>query len=238
MAGLLFIFAHPDDETFFAGGTIPRYADADVPIGLVCATRGERGATANLCSADELPRIRESELREAGQILGVGEITILSYEDQKLWAAPAAEIRRHLVCAIRRQLPRIVLTFDPNGANQHTDHISISRFAMDAISAAADERWYPETGAPHTVERVLWPSPIVPFELSQTKNLAAQPGIDFLIDVSAFRETKRGALRAHRTQFPGLSRMFSSDASLCWEAFRIGAGARPQSAPSADLFAM
>jgi hypothetical protein len=41
VAGLLFLLAHPDDETFIAGGTIARYAAARVEIGVICATRGE-----------------------------------------------------------------------------------------------------------------------------------------------------------------------------------------------------
>ena len=42
MAGLLFLLAHPDDETFIAGGMTAKYAAAGVEIGVVRATRGER----------------------------------------------------------------------------------------------------------------------------------------------------------------------------------------------------
>jgi len=57
VAGLLFLLAHPDDETFIAGGTIARYAAAGVEIGVVCATRGERGKTGDICSRDDLARV-------------------------------------------------------------------------------------------------------------------------------------------------------------------------------------
>src|SRR5437870_3004701 len=39
------LLAHPDDETFFAGGTIAQCVTQGVRVGLLCATRGERGAT-------------------------------------------------------------------------------------------------------------------------------------------------------------------------------------------------
>ena len=237
MPGLLFVLAHPDDETFFAAGTIAKYAAAGVPVGLVCATRGERGATADVCSIEELPRVREAELRAAARILGIENLEFLCYEDQKLWAAPVDEIRRQIVAAVRRHRPQIVVTFDPNGANQHTDHIAISRFAADAVSAAADARWYPETGAPHCIERLLWQSPIPAFELGRAAKVPQQPGIDFLIDIAAFRETKQAALRAHRTQFPGLSKIFSTEAALSFEAFRVACGPRPRTVPAEDLFA-
>ena len=237
MAGLLLLFAHPDDESFFVAGTIARYSTAGVPIALVCATRGERGSTADLCTIEELPRVREAELLDAARVLGIQTVEMLPYEDQKLWSAPVDEIRRSLVAAIRRHRPEIVITFDPNGGNRHTDHMSISQFASDAIAAATDFRWYPETGPAHFIHRLLWQAPILPFELGGTADLAKQPGADILIDIAPFRDKKLDALRAHRTQFPGLNKIFSREDALSLEGFRVAWGPRPQSVPANDLFA-
>jgi len=238
---LLFVLAHPDDETFFAAGAIAKYVEDGVRVGMICATRGERGATSNLCSIEELPQVREAEFREAARVLGVSDVEVFPYEDQQLWAAPPDDIRRRIVQVIRRIRPEIVVTFDPNGANLHTDHIVISRFAADAVSAASDPRWYPETGAPHTIERLLWQSPVLVFDLGRTPDLGAQPGIDFLIDIQPFREKKEAALRAHRTQWPGLRKIFlrngQPDKAMSWEAFRVGWGSRPRIVPADDLFA-
>src|SRR5262249_31822661 len=124
------LLAHPDDESFFAAGTIARHVAEGTRVGLVCATRGERGATSDLCTIEELPRVREAELREAARILGIHELDILPFQDQQLAKAPVDEVRRSAVRMIRRMRPDTVFTFDPEGANQHTDHIAISRFAM------------------------------------------------------------------------------------------------------------
>ena len=43
---LLAVFAHPDDETSAAAGTLIHYARAGVDIHVVTATRGERGEEA------------------------------------------------------------------------------------------------------------------------------------------------------------------------------------------------
>src|SRR5215510_12363559 len=102
MRSLLILVAHPDDESFFAAGTMAKYAEDGVRMAIVCGTRGERGATSNLCSVEELPRVREAELREAARLLGVDDVELLPYEDQKLGAAPAEAVRRHIVQAIRR----------------------------------------------------------------------------------------------------------------------------------------
>src|SRR5690348_9435514 len=223
--GLLFVLAHPDDETWFAG-TIAKYAAAGVSVTLVCATRGERGSTSGLCSIEELPRFRETEVRAAAEILGIARLEMLPYEDQKLCSASPDVIRRQLVDVIRATRPTAAVTFDPNGANQHTDHIAISRFTADAISCAADARWYPESGGAHSVSRLLWWAPVLPRELARTAELASRPGIDFIVDVAAFREKKAAAIRAHRTQYPGLRRLFFGDDGdekrISVEAFRLG----------------
>jgi N-acetylglucosamine malate deacetylase 2 len=239
---LLYLGAHPDDEVFFAGGTLARYAEDGTNVSVICATRGERGATADLCSIEELPKVREAELIEAMRVLGVSDVHFLPYEDQKLASASSDEIRRHLVGLIRQIRPEIVITFDPEGANQHPDHMAISRFASDAAPAAADPRWYPELGPAHEVERLLWQPPTILFRLPEGVNLPAEPGIDFLLDVSRWTEKKAAAIRAHRTQLPGLGKLFfenpSGKRTFSTEAFRLAWGARPKTRPADDLFAI
>src|SRR6185312_2189263 len=166
--------------TFIAGGTIAKYAAAGVEIGVVCATRGQRGKTGDACSREDLASVREAELRDAARVLGIRRLEILDYEDQALASAPADEIRRAMVAAVRRQRPQIAISFDPNGMNLHTDHIAISRFAADAVAAAGDSRWYPDTGEPHMVERMLWCAPEKVIDLGRMDNLAGLAGIDFL----------------------------------------------------------
>lgn len=234
-------FAHPDDESFFAAGTACRYSDAGHAVVLCCATRGERGNTASLCTIEELPAVREQELREAGAVLGLARLEFLPYEDQQLANAPPEEIRAALVRLIRQHRPAVVITFDPNGANRHPDHVAISRFTSDAVSASADPRWLPETGAAHTVARLLWVCPVLPWDETDPARLSARPGVDFLIDVRACRGAKAQALAAHRTQHEGVDRLFldspDRNAVLSYETFRLGAGVPVMSPPAADLFA-
>lgn len=211
-----------------------------VGISVLCATRGQRGSTADVCSVEDLPRVREQELRTAMNVLGVSDVEFLPYEDKQLGAAPIPDMRQHLVAAIRRLRPEIVVTFDPHGANQHTDHVAISRFVSDAIPAAADQRWFPETGDAHQVRRLLWQSPVSLYELSAEASLPVQPGFDFLIDIRPWADRKVEAMRAHRTQVRSLSRIFFDNVHFerltSVEAFRVGVGDRPPSVPATDLF--
>src|SRR5512142_941150 len=98
MRSLLFSFAHPDDETFLASGIACRYGEQGVHLGLVTATLGEAGKCGEppVCSRDELPAVRERELRQAAGLLGMGEPTLLGYHDRHLAEAPPNEIRQKL----------------------------------------------------------------------------------------------------------------------------------------------
>lgn len=239
---LLFSFAHPDDESFSGAGTAMKYAAAGARIVLVTATLGERGKRGEppVCAPDEIASTREGELREAARIIGFDALHLLGYRDRELADAPPDAIRRALVDIIRRERPDVVLTFDPNGFNQHPDHIAISRFTSEAVSAAADPRWHPDLGDAHVVERLLWTPPLPPWETAALDALETMPGADFVIDVSAWLERRVAALRAHRTQHQSIDRHFfekpNLERILATEIWRQGAGPVLERRPSSDLF--
>jgi LmbE family N-acetylglucosaminyl deacetylase len=239
---ILFSFAHPDDESFFVAGTIRKYAEAGAHLALISATSGEQGTAGDppLCAREELARVREAELEAAAKILGIAEVILLRYPDRGLAAAPPDEIRARLVAEIRRLRPRVVVTFDPNGVNNHPDHVACGRFTTEAVNAAADARWHPEHGAPHEVARLLWTAPLRPYSLGILDRLAGRPGIDFLLDVRPWSGYKAEALLAHQTQRGSVNRHFFDNADcerrLSVEALRLAWGRAPARRPAEDLF--
>ena len=234
---ILFIFAHPDDESHWGSGVALRCHDEGARTVLVTATRGERGTAGGLCTPDELPAVREAELREAARILKFDRVELLQYVDKELSGAPPDDIRRTLVAAIRRERPTIVITFDPNGITLHTDHLAICRFVSDALPAAADSRFYPELGAPFEVPRLLWTPPVLPWDEGA---FPPRPGVDFLIDTSAWWRDRADALRAHRTQRVTLEKLYLNQPNcremLSFDVLRQAWGPRLASRPAADVF--
>jgi LmbE family N-acetylglucosaminyl deacetylase len=218
-----------------------KYADDGSRIVLVTATLGQRGKCGDppVCRPDELEGVRERELRDAARIIGFNELHLLGYRDKELADAPPDRVRESLVRIIRSVRPAVVFTFDPNGFNVHPDHVAISRFTSDAIAAAADARWHPETGEPHRISRLLWTPTIPPWEAAGVADLASHPGADFVIDVAAYRDRRIGALRAHRTQHLSIDRYFFNqpnlDAILATEIWRQAFGPDIQR-PSRDVF--
>jgi len=162
---LLAVLAHPDDESLGFGGTLARYAAEGVGTYLVTATRGERGRFGSLGKSGdpvEVGRVREAELRKAASVLGVRETSILSYPDGCVDAVPAATAIRAIASHIRRIRPQVIVTFGPDGAYGHPDHIAVSQFTTAAALCAADGAYGIVDGSradpapPHRVEKLFY----------------------------------------------------------------------------------
>ena len=152
------ILAHPDDESLGVGGTLAKYASEGVEVFLVTATRGQSGRyhghrePGKHPGAEQLGRIRESELRAAVAVLGIRELTLLDYHDQALDRAAPTEAVAQLVAELRRVRPDVVLTFGPDGVYGHPDHIAICQFTTTAVATAAS----PSAGgdSPHLTKKL------------------------------------------------------------------------------------
>lgn len=139
MKTILLVFAHPDDESFAAGGTVAKYIESGWQVHLLCVTRGEKGNTGpyNNVSAQELAHIREKELSEAGKILGISDITFLDYKDGNLSAVEPGEIEDKVYRQLTRLSPKVVITFEPQGITNHPDHIKLTVAATVAFQKYA-----------------------------------------------------------------------------------------------------
>src|SRR5690348_8465476 len=141
---LMAVLAHPDDESLGFGGTLAKYAAEGVETYLVTATRGECGRFGSLGRRGdpvEVGRVREAELRAAAAVLGIREVSVLGYPDGAVDQVPATTAIRAVVFHIRRIQPDVVVTFGPEGAYGHPDHIAISQFTTAATVCAADCRF-------------------------------------------------------------------------------------------------
>lgn len=166
-ARLLFVHAHPDDETLTTGVTMASYAARGHDVHLLTCTLGEEGevipaAMAHRCSDrdDTLGLARREELRAATAVLGVVHSVLgedpargvaSRYRDSGMAGTRGAEHPNAFARAdiddaaamvaahIKALRPDVVVTYDRLGGYGHPDHVQTHRVTMSALSALAAE---------------------------------------------------------------------------------------------------
>ncbi len=174
-ARLLFVHAHPDDESLSNGATIAHYTARGAQVRVVTCTLGEEGeiigdrwAELAVEHADQLGGYRIGELTAALHALGVGAPIYLGgagrWRDSGMVGSEKRRRRRFidaeereavgaLVAIIREQRPHVVVSYDPDGGYGHPDHVHTHTVTTAAVAAAGTAN-YP--GEPWTVPKFYW----------------------------------------------------------------------------------
>lgn len=229
-ARLLFVHAHPDDETLTTGATIAHYTSRGAQVRVITCTLGEEGevigdqwAQLAVDQADQLGGFRIAELTAALAALGVDRPRYLGgagrWRDSGMDGTPPRRRERFvdgdvteqveaLTAAIDEFSPHVVVTYDPRGGYGHPDHIHTHRVTTAAVDAAD------------------WPVPKVYWTVMPASALAAgdalladapdhwiriplrelpfdaytDDAVDAALELSAHMPAKVAALRAHQTQ--------------------------------------
>jgi len=191
---LLAIFAHPDDETFRPGGMLALLAQRGVNVHVLTLTHGEAGSCGEppLCTLDELPSVRERELRCACAALGIELPRVLDYPDGHLTEADPERVIADILAIVRQVRPQVLLSFGPDGLSGHPDHILVGQWAAEAFrrvegAAALYTIAVPQALATRLGMKQVHPIPDETIALS--------------VDVSSVWETKLAAMRCHATQW-------------------------------------
>src|SRR2546421_6018019 len=219
---LLCVFAHPDDESLGNGGILAKYTAEGIETSLIVATRGERGWWGN---EEEYPGLeafgkrREAEVLAAAKVLGLRQVESLDYVDGELDQADPAEAIAKIVGHLRSVRPDVVVTFGPDGAYGHPDHIAICQFTTAAIVEAANPTSlnYRDL-APHSVSKLYYMAPtqqlgvayqVVFGDLVMHVDGVERRGIGWLewvittrIDTKDYRQNACEAVLWHQSQLP------------------------------------
>ena len=141
---ILSVWAHPDDESYLCAGLMAQAVRAGNRVVCVSATRGELGSTdeQRWPPGPALAEVRTKELAACLAEIGVTEHVWLDYPDggcAEVDPAPAVARLR----AIAEELqPDTVLTFGPDGATYHPDHITVSNWTTAAVAGTAARLHY------------------------------------------------------------------------------------------------
>lgn len=208
VATVLGIWAHPDDETWLAGGLLADAARRGARVHTLHMTHGEAGQCAHgPVSAGKLAQIRTAELTAALRHLGVHDQHVLDYPDGQL----ASISDERAVTSIHGELaavnPDVVVTFGPDGFTGHPDHRRLSGWVDAAVS-----RW---GGNDATVLQAAvssaWTERFVPALNEFSAFWPGYPQATALADIdrslaldSQLLNAKMAALKAHASQMQPL----------------------------------
>jgi N-acetyl-1-D-myo-inositol-2-amino-2-deoxy-alpha-D-glucopyranoside deacetylase len=157
---VLFVHAHPDDESIETGATMAKYAAEGAQVTLVTCTLGELGEVipaelAHLAwDADGgLGEYRIGELDAACAALGVTDHRFLGgpgrWRDSGMmglasndspgcfWRADLDEAAGELLAVVREVRPQVLVSYDERGFYGHPDHIQAYRVTRRAFELSA-----------------------------------------------------------------------------------------------------
>ncbi|BBX15333.1 N-acetyl-1-D-myo-inositol-2-amino-2-deoxy-alpha-D-glucopyranoside deacetylase [Mycolicibacterium duvalii] len=227
---LLFVHAHPDDETLTTGATIAHYTSRGAQVQVVTCTLGEEGevigdrwARLAVDHADQLGGYRIGELTAALAALGVDRPRYLGgagrWRDSGMEGTPPRRAERFvdgdlaeqaaaLAAVIDELRPHVVVTYDPRGGYGHPDHIRAHQVTTAAVDAAGWRvpkfYWTVMAASALTAGNVVLgdaPEQWTRIPLEALPfDAYADDAIDAAMDLTAHLPAKVAALRAHQTQ--------------------------------------
>jgi LmbE family N-acetylglucosaminyl deacetylase len=258
VATLVTFHAHPDDESIACGGVMRKAFEDGHRVVLVVATRGEHGEVpdAFLAEGEPLWRRRVAETEAAAEILGVGRVEFLGYVDSGMmgtptndapgsfWTTPVEEAAGKLAAILAEENADVLTCYDDYGNYGHPDHIQVHRVGMRAAELAGTPKVFQSTVSREHMQRGMaafaeqsgTPLP----DSDQTVELGKpEAEITAAVDVTAYLDYKRRAMRAHASQISEQSFFLA----LPDDAFRYAFGTewfiRPGQGPGiteTDLF--
>lgn len=145
----MFIYAHPDDIEFSAGGTAAKWASQGCEVTYVLITNGNIGSHDRSLTAADLTKIRRAEQRAAAAVAGVKNCIFMGYHDGLL--EPTLALRKKLVKLIRQYRPNVIVCGDPRSQFpsdsyiNHPDHRAAAKAVVEAAFPASEMHLlYPE----------------------------------------------------------------------------------------------
>ena len=207
---LLIVVAHPDDESFGCGSVLAHAAANRHDTAVVCATLGEAGESR--VETDDIAALRESELRAAAAILGVGLLRLLGHVDSGMAGEPPpgalvsvdpALLAAEVQAVIEELRPDVVVTLD--ASDGHRDHVAIRDATVTAVDASAHRVTATYLVCLARSSMIRWADHMRTTGggdayLAMTELGTPDADITLVVDVEEHLPTRWAAMRAHHSQ--------------------------------------
>ena len=122
---ILYIFPHPDDESFGPAAAISHQARTGHEVYLLTLTRG--GATKERFkynySIERMGKARYAEMQEVAKVLKLADLTVLDFPDSGLKEADPRKVENVVRTHIQKVDPQVVVTYPVHGISGFADHL-------------------------------------------------------------------------------------------------------------------
>jgi LmbE family N-acetylglucosaminyl deacetylase len=139
----------------------------------------------------ELPAVRESELRCACAALGVEPPQLLEYQDGQLMGVDPEELSEHILGRVAEVNPQVLLSFGSDGLSGHADHIAVGWAAGQAFARWEDLAALYTMAVPRSLAEKL--------EMHRIRSVPDEQ-IALDVDVGPAWEAKRSAMDCQESQ--------------------------------------
>ena len=224
MATIVFVHAHPDDESTLTSGSMARATAEGHRVVTVIATNGEHGeAPADLRPGETVADRRRVEAEASASALGVARLAWLGYADSGMsgWdqnrhegalnVADLDEAAGRLAALLDEEGAEVLVGYDWHGNYGHPDHVRVHHLVRRAVELADGSR-------PRLLEATMnrdrlraevaqlrEQQPEVNWDVDAPMDDGNPLGlpedeITWRVDVSGQLDQRRAALEAHRSQ--------------------------------------
>ncbi|MBN1446939.1 MAG: PIG-L family deacetylase [Bacteroidetes bacterium] len=138
---ILYIFPHPDDESFGPAAVMHRQLRAGHEVHLLTWTRG--GATKQRhrlgLSIEEMGDVRFQEMLSVERTLGLTSMTVWDYPDSGLKEMDPRELERATSAYMKDLRPDVIVTYAVHGISGFHDHLVAHAVVKRLFVALRDE---------------------------------------------------------------------------------------------------
>lgn len=179
------VVAHPDDEVLGFGGTMCRHAAAGDRVHvLILATGSTARADGPAPHTEDLATLR-GEAEAAGGVLGVAGLSFADFPDNRMDTVALLDVVKRVESFIDGVAPQVVYTHHAGDLN--IDHAIVARAVLTACRPV-----------PGAAVRKIYAGEILSSSEYAAPDDRFRPTT--YIDISAFVERKRDALRCYTTE--------------------------------------
>ncbi|PEN12786.1 GlcNAc-PI de-N-acetylase [Longibacter salinarum] len=201
MASLLYVFPHPDDESFGPAPALARQRRENHEVHLLTLTRGEATSQRERLglSKDEMGNVRFKEMQNVARELDLSSLRVLDLPDGELDAIDPRRLAAIIEKHVRRTAPDVLITYPVHGISGHPDHL-VSHAVVKHLACALRAQ-----GRPYPKRLAFFTLPPAPDDSERPDHLQSSPAAKIGC-VTTFTdsdlERAQAALHSYETYLP------------------------------------